>query len=123
MNATLEGVAHGLTQGITALESTGVAAHSISLIGGGSRSAYWAQLIADLSGKTMLRRTDAEVGPSLGAARLAWMAIDQASEQVVHAQCSGDKAERHARFAQLYQRLEPSFGAPTEAPVHRASND
>ena len=58
VNATLEGVGHGLAQGIAALESTGVTAQSISLIGGGSRSPYWAQMIADLSGKTLLRRAE-----------------------------------------------------------------
>lgn len=121
MNATLEGVAHGLAQGIAALESTGVAAHSISLIGGGSRSAYWAQLIADVSGKTLLRRADAEVGPSLGAARLARMAVDQASAvevcpapalTAVHepdAERHAWLAQRHARFARLYTQLQSSF--------------
>jgi xylulokinase len=121
MNATLEGVAHGLTQGIAALESTGVSAQRISLIGGGSRSAYWAQLIADVSGKTLLRRADAEVGPSLGAARLACMAVDQApaadvcpapAVSAVHEPHAGRRAwlaERHERFASLYTRVEPSF--------------
>ena len=121
VNATLEGVGHGLAQGMAALESTGVAAHSISLIGGGSRSAYWAQMIADLSGKTLLRRADGEVGPSLGAAQLAWMAIDQAAAVdvcpapallAVH-EPDPDRyawfSERHERFARLYTQVESSF--------------
>src|SRR5450830_221890 len=121
VNATLEGVGHGLAQGMAALESTGVAAHSISLIGGGSRSAYWAQMIADLSGKTLLRRADGEVGPSLGAAQLAWMAIDQAAAVdvcpapallAVHEPDPDRHAwfsERHERFARLYTQVESSF--------------
>ncbi len=121
VNATLEGVGHGLAQGMAALESTGVAAHSISLIGGGSRSAYWAQMIADLSGKTLLRRADGEVGPSLGAAQLAWMAVDQAAAVdvcpapallAVHTPEAGRHAwfsERHERFSRLYSQVESSF--------------
>jgi len=123
VNATLEGVGHGLAQGIAALESTGVVAHSISLIGGGSRSPYWAQMLADLSGRTLQRRAGGDVGPSLGAARLAWMAIDQASAvQVCPAPAllavHEPDAQRHAwfdarrrRFARLYTQLESSFPA------------
>ncbi len=124
VNATLEGVGHGLAQGIAAVESTGITAKSISLIGGGSRSPYWAQMLADLSGKTLLRREDGEVGPSLGAAQLAWMAIDKASAAntcpapTLLAAHEPDPArhawlrERHERFARLYTQVEPSFSAP-----------
>ena len=109
---------------VAALESTGVTAESISLIGGGSRSPYWAQMIADLSGKTLLRRADGEVGPALGTAQLAWMAIDKASAVDVCpappllAAHEPDPArhawfrQRHERFARLYSQLEPSFPSP-----------
>ena len=123
VNATLEGVAHALTQGIDALESSGVVAHSISLIGGGSRSPYWAQMISDLSGKTLQRRAEGDVGPSLGAARLARMAIDQASAAQVcptppllalhepDPRRRGWFDARRRRFAALYTQLESSFPA------------
>ena len=121
VNATLEGVGHGLVQGIAALESSGVSADSISLIGGGSRSPYWVQMIADISGKTLLRRADGEVGPSLGAAQLAWMAIDKASATytcpapALLAAHEADPArhawfkQRHERFSRLYTQLESCF--------------
>jgi xylulokinase len=123
VNATLEGVGHGLAQGIAALAATGAPLGAISLIGGGARSAYWAQMIADISGRPLLRRAEAEVGPSLGAARLAWMACDQASAADI---CTAPslvavhepQAARHdffaaraQRFARLYQQLEPVFPA------------
>jgi len=123
VNATLEGVGHGLAQGIAALHATGAPIGSVSVIGGGARSAYWTQMIADISGRAMVRRAEAEVGPSLGAARLAWMACDQAAadEVCVEPQCLAvhePQPSRHAffaararRFADLYQRLEPAFPA------------
>ena len=124
VNATLEGVGHGLAQGIAALESTGVLAKTISLIGGGSRSPWWAQMLADLTGRTLLRRADGEVGPALGAAQLAWMATDKAAAVDVcpppalvatHEPDSARHAwfsERHARFTRLYEQVEPSFLPP-----------
>ena len=123
VNATLEGVGHGLAQGLQALEAAGASASSISLIGGGARSAYWAQMLADLSGRTLLRRADAEAGPSLGAARLAWMACDQATAAQVcpeppllaaHEPAPARHrffSERAGRFAQLYRQVEPCFPA------------
>lgn len=123
-NAVLEGVAHGMAQGMAAVDATGAVARSISLIGGGSRSAYWAQLLADVSGKTLLRRADAQVGPALGAARLAWMATDRAGAAEVcrtpallatH-EPDGSRhallAQRHARFTRLYQQVASSFPLP-----------
>lgn len=123
-NATLEGVGHGLAQGMAALEAAGAdLAGGLSLIGGGSRSAYWAQMLADLSGKTLMRRTGGEVGPSLGAARLAWMGCDGASAQevcpepallAVHvpdAARHGWMRERAERFAALYRQMAPLFPA------------
>lgn len=123
VNATLEGVGHGLAQGMAALAATGAPIGAISLIGGGARSAYWAQMVADITGRAMLRRAEAEVGPSLGAARLAWMAVEQAAAADI---CTAPplvavhepQAARHdffaaraQRFARLYQQLEPAFPA------------
>ena len=74
VNATLEGVCHGMGQGIAALQAVQPQLDRVSLIGGGSRSAYWAQMLADATGLRVVRHADSEVGPSLGAARLAWLA-------------------------------------------------
>lgn len=65
----------GLLDGIEALEATGSIASEINLIGGGSRSAYWAQMLVDVSGRTLTKRAGGDVGPALGAARLAHLAV------------------------------------------------
>jgi xylulokinase len=75
-NATLEGVGLGLLDGLLAVESTGFHADDITVIGGGSRSAYWIQMLADILGRRLILRSGAEVGPALGAARLARLAVE-----------------------------------------------
>jgi len=122
VNATLEGVCHGLAQGITALQATGVGLEQVSLIGGGSRSGYWAQMLADATGLEVLRREDSAVGPALGAARLAWLCVDEADvQEVLKAPATLDSftprpaeqarwKERGARFASLYAGVAPLYG-------------
>ncbi|TKI05108.1 xylulokinase [Martelella alba] len=72
--AVVEGVSFGLADGMDALHDTGLRPDSITLIGGGARSAYWRQLLADVSGQALDYRTGGDVGPALGAARLAQIA-------------------------------------------------
>lgn len=69
--AVLEGVAFALADGLDALHATGVEPEEISLIGGGARSAYWRQMLADIFNKKLAYRAGGDVGPALGAARLA----------------------------------------------------
>ncbi|MBV4365315.1 xylulokinase [Erwinia phyllosphaerae] len=71
--AVLEGVSLGLLEGMEALHASGIRPSAITLIGGGARSAFWRQLLADISGEAMDYRTGGDVGPALGAARLARM--------------------------------------------------
>jgi xylulokinase len=121
VNATLEGVCHGMAQGIDALRAVQPGLDSVSLIGGGSRSAYWAQMLADGTGLRIVRHADSEVGPSLGAARLAWLACDPGDgARIFRAPDVADAfepraarralmRERAGRFARLYQSLQPLF--------------
>jgi len=71
--AVLEGISLGLLEGMEALHASGIRPSAITLIGGGARSAFWRQLLADISGEAMDYRTGGDVGPALGAARLARM--------------------------------------------------
>ena len=45
------------------------------MIGGGSRSAYWGRIIAAALGVRLAYPEGGEVGPALGAARLAQVAV------------------------------------------------
>ncbi|WP_333676186.1 xylulokinase [Dyella sp.] len=75
-NATLEGVGLGLLDGIEAVDAAGLHADDITVIGGGSRSAYWTQMLADIIGRPLTLRAGGEVGAALGAARLAHLAAE-----------------------------------------------
>ncbi|MFS7358450.1 xylulokinase [Rahnella inusitata] len=117
--AVLEGVGFALADGMDVLHATGLKPHSITLIGGGARSPYWRQMLADISGLTLEYRTGGDVGPALGAARLAQIAMNPGSpleqflpelalEQVHQPGAQKHKvyAERRKVFRELYKRLE-----------------
>ncbi|WP_457326680.1 xylulokinase, partial [Roseateles sp. P5_E11] len=80
--AVLEGVAFGLADGLDALRAAGTEVHQLSLVGGGSRSRFWAQLIADALQVDVVLHTGSEAGGALGAARLGWLATGGAVETV-----------------------------------------
>ncbi|TXH57240.1 MAG: xylulokinase [Burkholderiaceae bacterium] len=83
--AVLEGVAFGLADGLEALVERGTPPQRLLAIGGGARSDAWLQLLADTLGLTIARPAGAEVGPALGAARLAQIAIGLPADQVLRA--------------------------------------
>ncbi len=66
--AVLEGVGYALADGMDVVHACGIKPQSITLIGGGARSAYWRQMLADISGQQLDYRTGGDVGPALGAA-------------------------------------------------------
>ena len=72
--AVLEGVAFALRDCLDVLAAADAAPTSCMLVGGGSRSPYWAQLIADATELTLDVPSGAELGAALGAARLGMIA-------------------------------------------------
>ncbi len=69
---------HGLVLRIQRAKdkACGIKPQSVTLIGGGARSEYWRQMLADISGQQLDYRTGGDVGPALGAARLAQIAAN-----------------------------------------------
>jgi len=118
----LEGVAFGLADGLAALRDSGTTVRRLSLVGGGARSALWAQLIADALDVEIVLPAGADAGGALGAARLGWMATGASVQQAcakpaVAARFVPDPA-RHAtlaprlqRFRQIYRQLKPLWGS------------
>jgi xylulokinase len=115
--AVLEGVSFAFLDGQQALLDGGARIDEVTLVGGGARSASWAQLLADTLGRPLDRRQGGEVGAALGAARLARLA--RSGEAVADvctapplldrftpdAARSAALAERHQRFQSLYAAL------------------
>jgi len=73
--AVLEGVAFAHADGIDALREAGTHIEELAVIGGGSRSLYWGHILASVLGVRLLYLEGGEVGPALGAARLAQLGM------------------------------------------------
>jgi xylulokinase len=112
-HAVLEGVAFGLRDGLDALRAAGTEVGPLALVGGGARSALWAQLLADVLGVEVRTLEGGEAGGALGAARLAWLADGGDEAEVCKAPPLRERylprtaraaahAARHQRFRGLY---------------------
>jgi xylulokinase len=111
--AVLEGVAFGLADGLDALRAAGTEVRQLSLVGGGSRSAYWAQLIADALAVEIVVHAGSEAGGALGAARLGWLAtggqVDAVCTRPAIAARFTPDPERHARLAPRLARFRDLY--------------
>ena len=80
--AVVEGVAFALADCLDVLVEADAAPRSCMLVGGGSRSAFWAQLISDVTGLRLDLPVGAEIGSAFGAARLAMLAAGYSEAEV-----------------------------------------
>lgn len=124
--AVMEGVTFGLLDGLHALQQAGTQVQRLSLVGGGARSALWAQQLASALNVEIVTHADGQAGAALGAARLAWLACGGDEAQVCQAPPvtdtyrpePGERARltaRHARFHALYPALQASFHDAAQA--------
>jgi xylulokinase len=119
--AVLDGVAMGLRDGLDVILAAGSRVDSFTVLGGGSRSPWWGQLIAAALERPLAYREASAVGPALGAARLAQVA---SGEGTIQGTCVPPAlvetvepeaglidyfAERQPRFRALYADLQRSF--------------
>jgi len=118
--AVLEGVGYALADGMDVVHACGIAPKSVTLIGGGARSAYSQQMLADISGQQLDYRTGRDVARALRAARLAQIASNPYTPradplpQLPLEQAHTPDAARHAHYAprretfrRIYQQLLP----------------
>ncbi|UVO53086.1 xylulokinase [Sphingomonas sp. SUN039] len=69
--AVLEGVAFAHADGLAALREAGTMVETLAVVGGGARSQHWGRVIAAALDARLTYLDGGEVGPALGAARLA----------------------------------------------------
>lgn len=81
--AVLEGVSFAFADALDVLLEAGTRVEEISVIGGGSRSGLWGRILASVLGRPLAYREGAEVGPALGAARLALMQVTGESRATI----------------------------------------
>jgi xylulokinase len=112
-HAVIEGVAFGLADGLDALKAAGTDVNRLSLVGGGARSAHWAQLLADTLGIELATTEGAEAGGAIGAARLAWLALGRKEHDVCRAPDTrtlfSPRSERHAALAARHERFRDLY--------------
>ncbi|MGR5502478.1 FGGY-family carbohydrate kinase [Vibrio sp. DNB22_10_4] len=120
--AVMEGVGFAFADGFDALHVTKNIPEEVSLIGGGARSQYWRQMLANIVNMPLVYREGGDVGPALGAARLAILGTLEGA--TLHDICPTPKlVERHEPnsvaveqykkkrlvYQALYQQLKDLF--------------
>ena len=115
--AVAEGVSFGLRDGLDTLQPP---SGDLALVGGGARSAWWAQLLADVLEVPLTLGEGGEAGAALGAARLAWLADGGTVDAVCRppavrrrfapdAERAAAHGARQVRYRALYRALRPCF--------------
>lgn len=128
VRAVLEGVAFNLLTCIRAFRDSGAVIDRIDAVGGGAQSDVWLQVLADVWGVPVRRRTVVEEANSLGAAVTAAAGLGLADFSAARALSEATAeftpdagrhavyARRHGRFTDAYTALEPWFAARSEDP-------
>jgi xylulokinase len=111
----MEGVAFSFADGVDVLDAAGARPVRPLLVGGGARSEFWGQMIADVTGLSIDLAQGAEAGAALGAARLGMLAAGAGSVDAVctrpptqrgfepNAESGALHAPRLARYRALYK--------------------
>jgi xylulokinase len=129
--SVLEGCAFAARDVIDRLAALGFATDELLLCGGGATSALWAQIHADIAGRTATIAAYPEYACGIGAAVLAAVAaglypdLDSATGELapprahveprVEARASCDDA--YTRYRALFDALKPLFGSRADAVV------
>ncbi len=118
------------------IEHAGVNINTVSVIGGGARSVYWGEILANVLERPLLYRQQAAIGAAFGAARLAWLSGHQEEfsarkeggslrkelleafpmpeiEHIIYpvAESYPGLSKKQRLFDPLYQQLKPTFHA------------
>jgi xylulokinase len=119
--AVLEGVAFNLYTGLRAFQGMGASTPGVDAIGGGAKSNLWLQIMADVWGVPVRRRSLVDEANGLGAAvvggvgvgLLTWDDAPKLSSVTAEFTPNPDRhamyQHRYAQFLEAYERLEPLF--------------
>lgn len=119
--AVLEGVAFAFADGQRALLQGGAEIGRTAVIGGGSRSRLWGEILASVLQRPLNFLTDGEYGPAFGASRLARLAGTGESvadiciaPAITHTQLPNDQwldqyVNQLSRYRRLYAALKDEF--------------
>jgi xylulokinase len=118
IRSLLEGVSYSQKDCLEIIEQMGVAVNSIRVSGGGARSAFWQQMLADIFGRPASILENQE-GSAYGAALLALVATGEygsvpevckaATHEVRTLQPHADEQRIYADGHRIYQSLYPAI--------------
>ena len=123
IRSVVEGVCYSQRDGLDVIEGMGVPIESVRLSGGGARSAFWRQMMADVLAKP-IATLETQEGSAYGAAILALVGtgaygtVEEACRTVIRetsrvqprAKEVAEYAELHRVFQAMYPALKPLFG-------------
>ena len=122
--SVIEGVSFGMRDGLDALLHAGTKINALQLVGGGSKSQWWAQLLANVLEVNIDIGQESSVGAALGAARLAKLCMSDCSLNQIELICSKPVIQhafqprlnevkilekRQQLYRATYQQLKPIF--------------
>jgi xylulokinase len=123
IRSIIEGVSYSQKDGLEIIEGMGVPIESVRLSGGGSKSTFWRQIIADVLSKPVVT-LESQEGSAYGAAILALVGtgaygtVEEACRTVIRevGRVSPRREETHSYgelhriFQALYPALKPFYG-------------
>jgi xylulokinase len=126
IRSVIEGVSYSQKDGLDVVEQLGIAVSSVRASGGGARSLFWRQILADVFGKRVAR-LETQEGSAYGAALLAMVGtgeyasvpeacaatIREADSVEPRAAESALYARAHEVYRALYPALQPLYGRMT----------
>ena len=108
--AVLEGVAYAFGDCQKVLLEAGAEIGEVSLIGGGSRSRLWGQILASVLNRPLNRHEGSELGPAQGATRLAMLAVGKESlEQICTRPKISEVLEPQPSLVMHYQKKQEQY--------------
>ena len=112
--SVVEGVGFGLADGFSGLKNCR-SVKELSLVGGGARSKFWAQLLANIFDVKMVTRSGSEEAGAVGAARLAQLALGGSPSKICvtsePVRQFSPEAERRPALMQRYARFHELYDA------------
>jgi xylulokinase len=124
IRSVIEGVSYSQRDGLDIIEAMGVPVESVRLSGGGARSQFWRQLMADVLNKRVVT-LDTQEGSAYGAALLAltgtgvYGTIEECCRTAIHEMAEVRPRATEARayqqthkvYQSIYPALKPVYGS------------
>lgn len=123
IRSVIEGVCYSQKDGLDIIEGMGVKLQSVRLSGGGARSRFWRQVMADVLNKK-ITTLESQEGSAYGAALLAtvgtgvYVSVEECCRVAIHetdavmpqAEAASQYSRLHALFQAIYPALQPIYG-------------